>query len=360
MKVGDYLPCYHPLKSFILGYKENNKKITKITSYKVDHLELINNKQWLSVETPISDGVSKQATKICTSFDVIPCGKCIGCRLSYSRSWADRLMLELQYHKYACFLTLTYNPENVPHSEYINPDTGEVLPSLSLKKEDYQLFMKRLRKYLDTNFEGQKIRFFACGEYGDETLRPHYHAIIFGYWPYDAKLRKVSMRGDHYFESETLNKIWGKGFVVVANVEWNCCAYVARYVTKKINGALGDFYIKYGLEPEFALMSRKPGIARQYYEDHPDLYNCDKLYLQTPKGGREISIPHYFDHFEEEANPAFMALIKQRRKELAEARKEVLMSQTDKDYLSLLETMEQEKLAKVKVLERSKVDHGLA
>ena len=42
---------------------------------------------------------------------------------------------------------------------------------LSFKK-----FMKRLRK----RFKGKRIRFYMCGEYGEQFDRPHFHACIFG------------------------------------------------------------------------------------------------------------------------------------------------------------------------------------
>ncbi len=90
----------------------------------------------------------------------LPCGQCIGCRLERSRQWAVRCMHEASLYSFNSFVTLSYSPE--------------CLPSLdSLCVRDFQLFMKRLRKQFS------KVRFFHCGEYGDDTRRPHYHALLF-------------------------------------------------------------------------------------------------------------------------------------------------------------------------------------
>ena len=105
----------------------------------------------------------------------IPCGQCVGCRLEYSRQWAVRCCHESSLHIYNCFITLTYDPEHLP-------DDG------SLDIKHFQKFMKRLRDKLHP----LRIRFFHCGEYGDKTRRPHYHALIFGYSFPDRKILKKS------------------------------------------------------------------------------------------------------------------------------------------------------------------------
>lgn len=77
----------------------------------------------------------------------IPCGKCVGCRLEYSRQWANRCMLELQYHDSAYFCTFTYDDDHVPRTYYPDPETGEAFPAMTLQKRDFQLLMKRIRKH---------------------------------------------------------------------------------------------------------------------------------------------------------------------------------------------------------------------
>ena len=135
------MPCYHPLKAFVLGEKDG-KRLLKVTSYEVDHLERAGEGFACMRSPPIGRPGDV------TEFIEIPCGKCSGCRLQRSREWANRCMLELEYHKSSYFVTLTYDDAHVPIHYYSDPETGEALPSMSLVKRDFQLFMKRLRKSL--------------------------------------------------------------------------------------------------------------------------------------------------------------------------------------------------------------------
>ena len=94
---------------------------------------------------------------------LVPCGKCVNCKLNYAKMWSIRIMHELKDWDSACFLTLTYDEEHLPKDG-------------SLDKQDLQKFFKRLR----FNLGGRKIKYFACGEYGEQYGRPHYHIIVFG------------------------------------------------------------------------------------------------------------------------------------------------------------------------------------
>ena len=123
------MPCYHPLKAFELGEKDG-KRLLKVTSYEVDHLERSGD-GFACCRHP-SYGRPGDITK----FVEIPCGKCSGCRLQKSREWANRCMLELQYHKSSYFVTLTYDEEHVPYHLYDDPSTGEAFTSLSLAPRD--------------------------------------------------------------------------------------------------------------------------------------------------------------------------------------------------------------------------------
>lgn len=364
---GDFdVSCFHPLKGFVLGVNlQTRKKIMKVTSYSVPAVyQMDPDGPWYcapDLERP--PGVFRFETK---SMD-IPCGKCVGCRLEYSRQWANRCMLELQYHDSAYFVTLTYNDFAVPKSYYPDPETGEAQQSLTLSKRDWQLFMKRLR----FQHPDDHIRFFMCGEYGPNTFRPHYHAIIFGLHLDDLKPWSRSNLGYQYYLSESLSKAWSSsvtckdlfgesfespkgelGHVLVGDVTWETCAYTARYIMKKLKGPESQFYSDFGLEPPFVLMSRRPGIGRQYYDDHPDMYDYDYINLRTEKGGRKIRPPHYYDKIFDVDQPERMAEIKLTRQRMAEAVKRLKLSKTSLSYLDYLITEEDVLQAKLSSLQR--------
>ena len=158
------MSCYRPLKGFIVGYKDNGKKEIKITSYETDHVELLGNGQY--IERPSRD--VPLVGRPFYNYDTIPCGRCIGCRLQRRKSWADRAVQELPYHDSNLFVTLTYNDDNIPYNKAYD-DSGNIIMTETLCKKDLQDFWKRLRKYLERY--GDKIRYFACGEYGENTFR---------------------------------------------------------------------------------------------------------------------------------------------------------------------------------------------
>ena len=228
----------------------------------------------------------------------LPCGRCIGCRLERSRQWAIRCVHEAQYHSENCFLTLTFD------DDHLDPDG-------SLQKRDFVLFMKRLRKYFDTY--GKKIRFFHCGEYGAKHERPHHHCIIFGADFPDKVLWTVSC-GFPLYRSAALEQLWPFGFSSIAGVSFESCAYVARYVTKKINGELADEHY-HGRQPEYVTMSRMPGIGYQWLMDHPEIYNYDEVIIRN---GIKCKPPRYYDKIFDSIAPDYMKVIKDNRKLKAE------------------------------------------
>ncbi|QCQ84812.1 replication initiator protein [Blackfly microvirus SF02] len=185
----------------------------------------------------------------------IPCNQCIGCRLDKSRAWALRLSHEAKMHKRNCFVTLTYSDESLPEAGNLVPD-------------HVRLFMKTLRKK-------RKVRFYACGEYGEQTRRPHYHAILFGQ-DFTLGARRIGGSDDSpLFHSDELTNLWGRGHTTVGHVTSQSCAYVARYVVKKINGVLAEQHYTVNHNgkpfvrlPEFARMSRRPGIGETYFKKY--------------------------------------------------------------------------------------------
>jgi hypothetical protein len=327
------IACYHPLTAII-----NPNSLT------------INGKKSMRIVGPLED-ISKVPPDL---IQKLPCGQCIGCRLDYSRQWANRCMLELQYHDSSFFVTLTYDDEHVPRSYYSDPETGEAFTSLTLVKRDFQLFMKRLRK----RFSNDHIRFFMSGEYGGTTFRPHYHAIIFGLHLDDLQVYKRSPQGFTYYNSPSLQSCWcdkdGKpiGFAVVAEVTWETCAYTARYVMKKLKGAEADFYTNFNIQPEFTLMSRKPGIARQYYDEHPEIYDHEYINISTDKGGRRFRPPRYYDKLFDLENPERMQEIKDIRKKMAVEAQKAKLQRTSLAPEHLLEVEERSKERQIKSLRR--------
>lgn len=359
------MPCYHPLKGFEIGLTDSGKKKMKVVSYDVAMVyQMLPDGPWYCSGT--SDRVS--AFRVVSRFTELGCGQCVGCRLDRSRQWANRCLLELEYHDSAYFVTLTYNDDHVPRSYYGDPESGEAQPSLSLAKRDFQLFMKRLRKA----FPDDKIRFFACGEYGPSTMRPHYHAILFGLHLHDLVPFSRSEQGFTYYISQSLQDVWSVrdippgssvnqwsvtplapiGHILVADVTWETCAYTARYVMKKLNGPEAQFYSDFNIEPPFSLMSRKPGIARQWYDDHPDLYDFEYINVKTPTGGRKFRPPKYFDKLYDLDHPDESAEIKAIRQKMAEEAKKAKLSQTSVSYLELLQIEENAKLDSIKKLKR--------
>lgn len=186
----------------------------------------------------------------------LPCGQCAGCRLDYARQWAVRCCHEAQLHQDNCFLTLTYR--DIPNDA-------------SLQPADMRNFLKRLRKHL----EPKKIRFFQCGEYGEQNARPHHHCLLFGHAFNDMLIIR---RGENpLFQSDTLDKLWGHGFCSIGELTFDSACYVARYILKKITGDTAvDHYGN--RKPEYTTMSRRPGIGKDFYTKFKeDLYNHDRV-----------------------------------------------------------------------------------
>lgn len=220
----------------------------------------------------------------------LPCGKCTGCRLERSRQWAVRCMHEAKMHEENSFLTLTYSDQNLPLNS-------------SLEHKDVQLFLKKLRDHLRYHHEGKKIRYYMCGEYGENFGRPHYHIVLFGHKFEDEKYLFTSGSGARVYTSDTLAEIWGKGHVTTGNVTFESAAYVARYVMKKITGDQAkDHYgedinqvtgeIKPKKIPEYNKMSLKPGIGQTWLDKyHSDVYPADQVIIRN----KPTKPPRFYD-----------------------------------------------------------------
>ena len=161
--------------------------------------------------------------------------------------------------------------------------------------------------------------------------------------------------GDILYNSKLISKCWKNGFSVVGEVTWQSCAYVARYIMKKHLGKDSDFYDLYGIEPEFTLMSRNPGIARQLYEDNKEqLFNEDFVTIPTNQGALKVYPPPYFEKlFEEDFPDQDVCERKEKRKQAKIDNTKLVLEKTDKDYLDYLKTKEYILNNKIKTLVRS-------
>lgn len=209
-------------------------------------------------------------------------------------------MHEAKQHETNSFITLTYNEENMPWDG-------------SLNKHHFQKFMKRLRKKLNG-----PIRFFHCGEYGEELGRPHYHACIFGE-NFPDKIRFKEHNGQMLYTSELLDSVWQKGYTTVGNLTFESAAYVARYCTKKVTGKAADEHyfkeipyldIQMEVEKEYVTMSRRPGIGYDHFAKYNDeIFAYDEIIVR----GQPCQPPRYYDMLYEQINPTRMEEIKKDR-----------------------------------------------
>lgn len=246
---------------------------------------------------------------------VIPCGKCIGCRLERSKEWAGRCVQESKLWDNNYFLTLTYDDAHLPANG-------------SLRSKDLQDFWKRLRKAIFSEaglvkrvpeyeeINGKRslvngVRYFACGEYGDRSCRPHYHAICFNLEIPDLIPYKRSFDGSQLWLSNWLSSIWGLGHVVIGAVTFESCAYVARYVTKKIFGMAALEH--YGdRESEFCRASNRPGIGLAWFSEYQDEVARNGFVLVN---GHKNSVPRYYlKKLEERDRSAYLNYRKKRDK----------------------------------------------
>lgn len=224
----------------------------------------------------------------------LPCGQCIGCRLERSRQWAMRCVHEASLYFNNCFVTLTYDDCHLPGSK-------------SLVKRDFQLFMKRLRKFV-----GSGVRFFMCGEYGDTYGRPHYHAIIFNYDFPDKYVFRKSDRGDTLFRSDSLEALWPLGQSMIGAMTFESAAYVARYCLKKVTGKGADeHYVNKATGelrvPEFTMMSRRPGIGRGWYDKFKcDIFPRDYAIMR----GVKVPVPKFYDKCLDFEDPEGLRVLK--------------------------------------------------
>lgn len=313
----------------------------------------------------------------------IPCNKCWACQLRYSGEWATRIMKEAEKYQNNWFITLTYGDHSLPIAEKVEWDNyekdpqdpfGERIKTHEIREndgtwqgtlypKDMETFLNSLRKHFrDKGHEG--VKYFYCGEYGSETHRPHYHIILMNcpldpgsfYKPHVDKNFKA------HWKSKELEHLWAdgekgkricKGHVDVAELEWSCAAYVARYCTKKLNMENDKTeYLEHGLLPEFIRMSK--GIGMDYLEKNIDsIYKNDEIIMRTVKGNLgSIKPPRAYDRKLKEKNPKLYEKIKRSREKAKERADEILHSITEATDQMMLEQKTRNLEEKMRLLPR--------
>lgn len=207
----------------------------------------------------------------------LPCGKCDECLKLRSSAWGMRAKHEISMHDNNCFLTLTYNDENLPPMDK------------DLIKRGFQLFLKKLRKEAK-----QKLNYMVSHEYGSKTFRPHHHAIIFGYSPDDQQFLHNSPSGNPLFTSKRISELWSNGYHSIGEANEKTAYYIASYALKGkkheyINEYNGDII---SLNDSFDC-SKRPGIGLTYaLKNYKQLLNSkDALPRYYIKKFKELNLP---------------------------------------------------------------------
>lgn len=270
-----------------------------------------------------------------TSKNTVPCGKCAECRARKANEWIIRLNVEFQHATSAYFVTLTYDDFNLPFSEKGYP---------TLRKTELQDFVNLLRQYAP-------FRYFSVGEYGDKGERPHYHMLIFNFSPIvDAKENKIIYYRDwdkvkatnllNVVDTEgVIYQAWKKGIVQVEPLEGGAIRYMANYLIEVTRHREEDEEMDQ--EKQFALMSKRPPIGYQYYEN-PEI----RSYHRSTDSGKLVRSKQLQNMFKR-------AKFRKEDSEYALPRlyKNKLFTQTERKHLSLMYQNEHIKqLGKIKNL----------
>lgn len=311
---------------------------------------------------------------------VTNCRKCEGCRFAHSKEWAVKLFHEARMNFDGTsfnnsFITLTYNDDHIP-----------LYGSLDYA-DHWTNFLKRFRKAIAPT----QIRYFMVGEYGDLNLRPHYHAIIFGY-SFPDRVYLSNTDNSILYRSSLLESLWtvprgqpgagaSRGYSSIGDVSFGSAAYVARYNMKKtigfdkhellttydeetgelipgryqrVNQITGDIIT---VERERHLMSKggrtgNGGIGKSWFNAFAmtDIYvkGVDGIYKDHTHNdkGMIIKPASYYDKLLERVDPLILEEIKKQRQDYR-------LSHADEFTPDLLRQRRECMLGKLKVLKRN-------
>jgi len=202
---------------------------------------------------------------------IVDCEKCYNCKLNRINGWVLRLQEQRKCHKEAYFITLTYEDEKNTPSSNRAPYTKS--GRRTLVKRDLQLYFKRVNQAL-TRSHGASIKYYGVGEYGRRSLRPHYHAIVFG------------------APKDLLRKQWLFGFVHVGSVTSSSCAYCLKYISK---GRIVPVDNTDDRSKEFSLFSKRLGARYLQFPSNIEWHQSDPAgRLYVPRNGFKYPLPRYY------------------------------------------------------------------
>lgn len=250
------MSCYHPNKIFYTGSLTETGKKEGIILFanddtKIYPVDLAEKKLMHKINNdPRYVTTYPNGRRYLINYEEIPCQNCIGCRKEKALEWTNRILMEIKTNPLNnYFLTITYDAKN---------------EKLSLSKRDIQLFLKRIRE------KQGELRYLVAGEYGERTFRPHYHMIMLNHYPGSGK--KWDRQQTEMLE---LEKIWGKGRILGSDVTESNIAYTCQYTTKKAYSIEKNW--PQNIEKPFILMSRRPGLGKDYIEENIDLIKKENL-----------------------------------------------------------------------------------
>ncbi|AZL82897.1 replication initiator protein [Apis mellifera associated microvirus 21] len=258
----------------------------------------------------------------------LPCGKCLECRLEYARQWAVRCVHEAQMHDENCFITLTYDEQNLKSDKLVYTDFQtfaknlrtnlfqELLDSIfpnQPQKLQRKLWNEFSKERKDELYNPKKISIFVTGEYGDKKKRPHWHALIFNWRPNDCEYKYSNDRGDKCFSSQTLNDLWPHGVAELGSITFESAGYCARYAAKKLHhGRDGE----HPFEP-ISKKSGKNAIGKSFIAEHwQSIFTHGNIQLPD---GKNCSIPRYYEKWLQKHQPeAFKRYVTQKKQQIIE------------------------------------------
>lgn len=291
---------------------------------------------------------------------IIPCRKCIGCRLDYSRDWANRGYLEAKTnpnHNY--FITLTYDDEHLPIDEKITTKEGKTYERNetwkgNLKPERLSKFIHDIRQYFERNYTHKSIKYIACGEYGEQNERPHYHIILFNCpFPIDTFYNTKIIDKQYFSQNKIIERYWKDGISNISTANWSTIAYVCRYVTKKLYGNnADDERAKKGQIAEFIRVSK--GIGKKYWDENKEtILETDSITIQNGSGVHTTKPPKYYTRLLKKENPKMYENLKTKR----EIQNKNMQKTKDLTHtygrLGELENQEKTKITKSTILKRT-------